>query len=122
MLAAGLLFWGWQTGLWIPAAAMAGLLEAAPLVRFRWDFSSRELNRVSDLCALLFVGMAAYLFFAGRTVFVVFTLLKWLPMSLFPLVFCQVYGTRDDVDLHAVSLFLRSRRNPRPDQPSPRLR
>lgn len=121
LLAAGLLFWSWQTGLWIPAAAMAGFLEAAPLVRFRWDFSSRELNRVSDLCALLFVGMAAYLFFAGRTVFVVFTLLKWLPMSLFPLVFCQVYGTREDVDLQAVSLFLRSRRTPRPDQPSPRI-
>ncbi len=114
--AAGLLFWGWQTGLWIPAAVMAVLLESAPLVRFRWTFSVRELNRVADLCALLFVGMAVYLFFAGRTVFVVFTLLKWLPMSLFPLVFCQVYGDRDEVDLHAVSLFLRSRRTPRPDR------
>jgi hypothetical protein len=97
---------------------MAVPLETAPLVRFRWSFTPRELNRVADLCALLFVGMAAYLFFAGRTVYVVFTLLKWLPMSLFPLIFCQVYGDRDDMDLRAVSLFLRTRRTPRLD-PSP---
>lgn len=118
---AGLLFWGWQTGLWFPAGVMAALLEMAPLVRFRWAFTPRELNRAADLCALLFVGMAAYLFFAGRTVYVVFTLLKWLPMSLFPLIFCQVYGDRDDVDLQAVSLFLRTRRSPRLDASPTRI-
>lgn len=114
LLAAALGFWGWQTSLWVPALVMAVLLEIAPLVRFRWDFSPAEFNRAADLCALIFVGMAAYLLFAGRTVFVVFTLFKWLPMSLFPLVFCQFYSTRDDVDLRAVSLFVRSRRSPRP--------
>jgi hypothetical protein len=119
LLAGGLLFWGWQTGLWVPVGIMAVPLEMAPLVRFRWSFTPRELNRAADLCALLFVGMAAYLFFAGRTVYVVFTLLKWLPMSLFPLIFCQVYGDRDDVDLQSVSLFLRTRRSPRLDS-SPR--
>lgn len=121
LLAAALGFWGWQTGLWPPALAMAVLLEVAPLVRFRWDFSPAEFNRAADLCALVFVGMAAYLLFAGRTVFVVFTLLKWLPMSLFPLVFCQFYSTRDDVDLRAVSLFVRGRRAPRPDARPARL-
>ena len=114
LLGAGLLFWGWQAGLWLPASAMALVLEAARGVRFRWDFSARELNRAADLCALLFAGMAAYLFFAGRTIFVVFRLLEWLPASLFPLIFCQIYGIRDDVDIQAVSLFVRSRRRPRP--------
>lgn len=109
LLGGGLLFWGWQTGQWIPAAVLAVPLEAARWVRFRWDFSARELNRVADLCALIFVGMAVYLFFAGRTVFVVFHLLKWLPANLFPLVFCQIYGGRDAVDLQAVSIFARSR-------------
>src|SRR5438552_8729049 len=38
------------------------ILEGARAVPWRVDFSRRDFNRVSDLCAILFAGSAIYLF------------------------------------------------------------
>ncbi|MGH8058361.1 MAG: transglutaminase-like domain-containing protein, partial [Candidatus Entotheonellia bacterium] len=61
LLGAAVLFWGWHSGFLLPAAILAALLEASRLVPWRWDFSRADLNRISDLCTIVFLGMAGYL-------------------------------------------------------------
>lgn len=105
LLAAALLFWGWRTGL-LPLAALVALaLEGARVVRSRWDLSRSDFNRVSDLCAVLFGGIAVYLFATTggartgdgpRAVMLVF---QWLPVVVAPLIACQVYSTAGRIDI-----------------------
>ena len=49
LMAAGMLFWGWQTGQFILAVIMALILEGARFVKVRWGFSAADFNRISDL-------------------------------------------------------------------------
>src|SRR5688572_14241326 len=66
LLGAALLFWGWQTGFLAVAAGLALALEARHVMRWRWDLSRRDFNRVSDLCAVLLVVIAAYQFLGNE--------------------------------------------------------
>ena len=49
LLGAAVVFWGWETGLLLPAAVLAVLLEGARAVAWRLDFSRRDFHRISDL-------------------------------------------------------------------------
>src|SRR5207245_10104104 len=113
-------FWGWATGLLPPAISVAAVLEGASAVPWRVDFSRRDFNRVSDLCAILFAGSAVYLFTAVGGMRVVdgpraiTVLFQWLPLLAAPLVACQAYSTAGTVDL---SVFFWTRRKKAADQP-----
>ena len=99
LLGVAVLFWGWQTGLLVLALVIAPLLEGARIARWRWDVSRRDVNRVSDLCTVVFAGMALYLFATaggaraagGPRAFAL--LFQWSPLALVPLVACQLYST-----------------------------
>ncbi|MGE0085214.1 MAG: transglutaminase family protein [Desulfococcaceae bacterium] len=112
LMGASLLFWGWQSGLLIIAVFMSLILETVPHIRIRWDFSPREFNRISDFCALIFIGMAVYLFLLHRSVYIIFTLLEWLPMSFFPLILAQNFNIRGETDISAISLLMRKQKIP----------
>jgi len=107
LLGAAVMFWGWETGLLLPAAGVALILEGARTVAWRLDLSRPDFNRVSDLCAVLFAGSAAYLFTAGGGMRVgggagaLTVLFQWLPLLVAPLVACQVYSATGKVDLSA---------------------
>ena len=120
LLGAAVLFWGWATGLLLPAIAVAAILEGARAVPWRVDFSRRDFNRVSDLCAILFAGSAIYLFTAVGGMRVVdgpraiTVLFQWLPLLAAPLVACQAYSTAGTVDL---SVFFWTLRKKAADEP-----
>ena len=107
LLGAAVLFWGWQTGLLLPAAALAVLLEGARAVAWRLDFSRQDFHRVSDLCAVVSAGSAVYLLTAGGGARIagapgaLTVLFQWLPLLVAPLVACQAYSTAGKVDLGA---------------------
>ncbi len=147
LLGAALLFWGWETGNLPAAAALALLLESARWVRVRWDFSDEDFSRIWILCTLLVLGSAVYSFTTnggpesigslladpnfrnqagvGRTsARTAVTLLRCLPLTLFPFVLAQAYSTRDGVSLTMISLLLRRRwlRARRLGRPQPALR
>lgn len=106
-LGATLLFWGWQSDLFIFACFQAAVLELAYWNTWRWDLSDKELHRFADICAVLFAGAAFYLFNQyGRDG--LFHLLNWLPMLCFPIVFAQVYSTQGTVKLSSLFSSLRS--------------
>jgi transglutaminase-like putative cysteine protease len=110
LVGAGVLFWGWQTGLWLFAFPIAALLESARLVGWRWDLSHADTRRVADLCRLVLVGMAVYLGAVRGLAPTVLGLIQWFPLAVLPLVVCQAYGARPTVDLRTFFLVLRRRR------------
>ncbi|MFH2219813.1 MAG: transglutaminase-like domain-containing protein [Pseudomonadota bacterium] len=109
LLGAALLFWGWQTGQLVIAFPMAIALEVSDLVKLRWNFSASDVNRISDFCTILIVGMLIYLLALNKSFGAILTLLKWLPVTLFPLVLCQVYSADDRIDISSLFLIFRKR-------------
>lgn len=104
LIAAALLFWGWQTGYWPAALAMAGVVAAVPAVKRRWDLAPRDFHRIADGCALIFLALTVYRF-AGATG----SMARWLPMGLFPLLAAQAYSSVPGVDLGALFYTIRQR-------------
>ncbi|MFM2063350.1 MAG: hypothetical protein RLZZ507_3020 [Cyanobacteriota bacterium] len=104
LLSAALIFWGWQTGIWIFAIPVAIILECSRFVQSRWDFSDDDIKRIANLCFLILVGLTIYLLIANRSFYIVYTLLQWLPIVFFPLIAAQVYAVNDTI--HLTTLFL----------------
>lgn len=97
LLAAVLLFWGWRADLWFWALLLALILEAAPYVNRRWALSDRELGRVVDLTALLWLGALGVLFARALAqpplATQLYALAGWGPLLLFPPLAIQRYST-----------------------------
>ena len=110
LLGASLLFWGWQTGIWYAAVAMAFVLEGSRLVKSRFDFSPSDLHRISDLCTLLFLGVFIYLYASNGSAKALLALLRWLPVILAPLIIAQVYSTSEGIEIGALFLVIRRKR------------
>ena len=132
LLAAALLFWGWQSGLLIVGAILAVVIESPRFIRARWDFSDEDFGRIWTLCSLLTLGAILFAFvdnqgpanFAGffqepniqtqrgagsssaRTAFAMF---RWLPMVYFPFILAQLFSTREAVPWKAISYLVRRR-------------
>ncbi|MFP4350806.1 MAG: hypothetical protein ACLFQY_21155, partial [Desulfococcaceae bacterium] len=107
LLSAGLIFWGWQTDLWAAALPMALMLEGSRCLPLRWDFSSSDFSRVSDLCALLVVAIILYFYASRQSLYIIFELIQWLPVAFFPLLLVQNYSTAEKIDMRAISLIFR---------------
>lgn len=115
LLPAALLFWAWNSGLWWLALPMALLIELPRYTDWHWELKLQERRRVADLCTLMILGAAIYLYLTqprlGRAVIV---LIQWSPALLFPLIAVQVYGGRQGVEPSV--LFLSLRRHPEADK------
>jgi len=107
ILAGSVIFWGWQTGLLIPAVIMALVLAVSPWLTLRWDFSTSDFNRISDLCVVVFLGMLVYVFASNRSTPIILVVLQWLPLSFFPLIASQTYSTREEIDISSLFLLMR---------------
>ncbi len=109
LLGAALLFWGGLTGYWLFAGAMAIVAEGARLIPTRWELSLKDLQRVADLCSVIFVGTVVYHFTVNSSDEHFFPL-RWLPLSFFPLLIAQLYGTVEAIDLRVLFWLLRNSR------------
>jgi len=98
LVGAGLVVWGWQTGLLPLGLVAAVLLEGAVGVRARWDLGRSDFNRISDLSSVLFVGGAVYLGATRDWARGLTMLIQWLPMIVLPVVVAQVYSAQGGVD------------------------
>ena len=115
LVGAAVCFWGWETGLSLPALFVATLLEGSRVLRWRLELSPSDWNRVSDVCALLLAGSGLYLFATSGALRTVggpraFTLLlQRLPLIVALLVACQAYSTAGRVPASAFFWALRRR-------------
>jgi protein-glutamine gamma-glutamyltransferase len=105
-----LLFWGWETRHVLIAVIGAVALELPRLMRWRWDFSEKDMRRVWDFCTLLFIGAAVYSFAATDLVNGPMRFLPWLPVIFFPFAVAAAYSATDSVRLSAYFLLLRRKR------------
>jgi transglutaminase-like putative cysteine protease len=132
LVGAALVFWGWQSDLFVVAGIMAVVVESAHLLKARWEFSDKDFSRIWAFCSLLFLGAAVFAFSdsgapsefgrllrdvnlaternagnaAAKTTA---SLFRWLPIVFFPLLAVQTFSTRQCVPLESVSVILRRR-------------
>ncbi len=107
LMGAALLFWGWETRMFLMGATMALVLEGSRVVKIRWEFTNADLNRICDLCFVLFIGAALVLYSNEDRLIFIFKFSQWLPMVFFPLMLAQAYGTREAIPLSTLSWVLR---------------
>jgi protein-glutamine gamma-glutamyltransferase len=106
---AALLLWGWQADLLLVGLLLASLLEISRLLPWRWHFEAADLNRAWDLCSILFIGAAIYLYSSEELTRSGFTLIQWLPMIFFPMIAAQAFGSKELMDLRTFSWLLRDK-------------
>jgi transglutaminase-like putative cysteine protease len=132
LLGCALLFWGFETGFLLPALIMAVIIEIAPKVPLRMEFSDDDFSRIWTFCTLLFLASAVYAFTSNEGVSnfrgllqdpslgaqrsagassarTAASLIRWLPMTLFLFIAAQAYSPREGIPLTTISLLLRKR-------------
>ena len=83
---------------------MAGLLEFSRLTRWRFYFTATDFNRISDVCALIFVGLSVYRYTSGLGIAAM-----WVPLALFPLALAQAYSVGAGISAGAIFWTVRQR-------------
>lgn len=116
-LGAALVFWGWQTSLLIPSLIMAVIIEGSGAIKWKWDFSTQDYNRVADLCALIFMGIFIYRLGVDRSPQTILAVMQLIPLPSFPLLAAQMYGASGGVDTSALFYSARMKRKRNPDLP-----
>ncbi len=104
LVSAAVLFWGWQTGLWFFAGAIALILAASRWVPYRWDFSANDFRRIANLCLMILCGLLVYFLLVNRSIDFIYKLVQWLPAVLFPLLAAQAYSVGESLDIRTLFL------------------
>lgn len=110
LLGMTLIFWGWQTSHPVLGIIIALLLEGSHLIKMRWDLSSSDFNRISDLCSLIFVGMFIYFYVSRNSARAALVMFQWVPVALLPLMLAQVYGGSERIEVSALFLLFRKKK------------
>lgn len=106
LLGLAVLFWGWQTGLWILAIPIAFIIEFANFTDSRWDLGDEEFQRVSNFSLLILIVLAIYFLISLRDIYFIYKLIQLLPLILFPLVAAQVYALGEGFNIRTLFLLL----------------
>jgi hypothetical protein len=128
LLGSALLFWGWMTGFVWTSLALALVIELPRLVRFRWDISTEDFQRVWTVCCLVYLGVGAIRLTLGEAPDpaeggggggrfralreasgAALTLTQWLPMFFFPLALAQAVSVRERTKATVFFFFFRRR-------------
>ena len=107
LLAAGVAFWGWQSGYYLAALAIALLVEAPRWTRLRLELGEADFNRIADFTTWLFVGIAGYLIATRGVSRGVITAFEWLPGLVVPIVAVQRFSRAERINLTALLRLLR---------------
>ncbi|MBT3311679.1 MAG: transglutaminase domain-containing protein [Desulfobacteraceae bacterium] len=106
IVGASLLFWGWQKGFIISSVLMAIVLEFSNVMKSKWDITPSDFNRISDLCAVVLAGTAIYIL-TTTPIRIIFIIIGWLPIIVFPLIVAQKYSIAGRIELKALFSFAR---------------
>ncbi len=106
VLAGALVFWGWHTQVLAYALVMAGVVEAARWLPWRWDLGDRDFNRITDLTSLGLLALIVY-HFDRYSFHAIYVVLAQLPFVLYPLLVAQRLSPREGVKFTALFLSVR---------------
>ena len=101
-----LLIWGWRTDFLLFGLVMGILLELPAFIRWRIDFSDKDVNQIVDLSGLLFFIATIYLFvnYGARGIYKV---LETAPFTLFLMLLTQRYSTGNKIKTSALFASIR---------------
>ncbi|MGB1799220.1 MAG: transglutaminase-like domain-containing protein, partial [Gammaproteobacteria bacterium] len=103
---ASLLVWGWQTELLLYAIVMGILLELPYFVKWRIDFSDKDINQLADLSGIVFFIAIVYIFinyeFQG-----IYKILELVPFALIIIMLAQNYGVQNSIKTSALFISVR---------------
>ncbi|OUL22036.1 transglutaminase-like domain-containing protein [Nostoc sp. 106C] len=108
LLSGALIFWGWQTGMWIFAIPMAVILAGYRLSNSRWDFSHDDFRRIANLCLMILIIVFVSLLTTNRSIYLVYNLLQWFPLVFFPLLAAQTYSVNENIDIRTLFVSLKN--------------
>jgi hypothetical protein len=114
LLAAAILFWGWQTGLWLVAVPLAIVFEAPRIISHRLELAPERLDRASDLCVALAIITFGYFYATAGNPKAITQLFLWLPVAYVPLALAQSWSTAREFELSTLLLGLRGVKSRRP--------
>ena len=106
LMMAGLLLWGWQTNYLIYAFFMGILLELPAFIKWRIDFSDKDVNQVADLSGILFFVVIVYIFF-NYSFYGIFKILGLLPFSLYLIMLTQRFSVSNSIKTSALLISVR---------------
>ena len=98
LISFALLYWGFNTDNLSIAIIFMILFESHRIIKFRWDFSTKDFNMISVLSTLGSIGYLIYFTNSSQDVGFISSFLKFLPMILFPLNFFYLYSTSEFIN------------------------
>ena len=106
LILACLLIWGWRTDFLLFGLVMGISLELPAFIRWRIDFSDKDVNQIVDLSGLLFFIVTIYLFvsYGAQGIYKV---LEITPFILFLVLLTQRYSTRNKIKTSALFVSIR---------------
>ncbi len=99
LLSAALIFWGWQTEMWLFAIPMAVILAGYHLINWRWDFSHDDFRHIAHLCLIILIIVLVYLLTTNHSIYLVYNILQLFPLVFFPLLAAQTYSINESIDI-----------------------
>ena len=126
ILAVAILFWGWQSAhewlalflaILFEASRMAGKSvgqNAGGITRLQKTFSPWALGRISNGCALIFIGVSAYFLLGADLTQSVLSIIRWSPLVLLPLMLAIQFSGLPQIRFSTISSLARwqNRNNP----------
>jgi len=106
LILASLLLWGWQTEYLIYAAIMGVILELPFFIKWRINFSDKDVNQLADLSGVLFFIITVYVF-VNYSVQGIYKILELLPFILFLIMLTQSYGIQNGIKTSALFISIR---------------
>ena len=94
-----LLSWGWLSQTWLATACLLLAIAIGKYSTWRWQISSRQFYRCSDLSALLMLLLLADVYILQPAEQPIFVLLKWLPVVFAPALFAQLFSSAQTMPL-----------------------
>jgi protein-glutamine gamma-glutamyltransferase len=93
LLSVAIGIWGWQTGFWVFAIPMILVFEGRRFVKQRWSFSLNDLKSIFKLCGGAIGLLLIFLLITQRSFSLIYSLLQWLPVCVFPLIAAEAYSS-----------------------------
>jgi protein-glutamine gamma-glutamyltransferase len=146
LLAATLIFWGWQSGFLLVGILLGVVLESARILRARWEMADADIIRIWNFSSLLGLAAAIFAFTSNEgpanfgkmlehpdlqnselagtsSTTAAIGLIRWLPMIFYFFMLAQAYSSRAEFPLDSLSPFLRYRRRRqlKSRRPAPRV-
>ncbi len=106
-LGLGIATWGWLNQVWFLAGILVALVLLNPLTSWRWDLNQAQFHRIADASVGLVILVLTYGYLVNSDTNPVYSILKWLPVLLAPVLLTQIYSLRNKLPISALFYSLR---------------